>query len=363
MGKYEVSLTPEYVKSWGVAEAIRELMQNALDAKTQGYPMSWEYDESEETLIIESKGAKLEASSLLLGATTKSNSATTVGQFGEGYKIAALSLLRSGLSLVITNGLTGEVWTPRFVKSRRYGCDVLTFFTEKSLFKRRGSLAFEVRGLSKEMFEDIRHVCLELDNKEHLVIATSPIGRVLEGNGDVYVGGLLVCNYEPYKYSYDFAPGTLVLDRDRKLASSFDLEWLASKMWASTNEKSIVLGLIAQGASDVRYLSHHISSGSLEMNLKAWQMFVKTYGSNAVPVSSQEEMYRLANSKYKPVLVNDIYKTFLDGSGKFSNLDLEEEEPISTRLRTWYDALKTPLTSSESSDFLELLAELADSGN
>ena len=54
------------------------------------------YDEQENILQLSNSGSTLEINTLLLGCSTKSNNADTVGQFGEGYKIAALVLNRLG---------------------------------------------------------------------------------------------------------------------------------------------------------------------------------------------------------------------------------------------------------------------------
>ena len=39
----ELTLNPEYVRDWDNWEAIRELLQNALDADDKGYPISISY--------------------------------------------------------------------------------------------------------------------------------------------------------------------------------------------------------------------------------------------------------------------------------------------------------------------------------
>ena len=62
MKTIELSLSPKYVSGWGVEEAVREILQNAIDQKADGAEVSVSYDR--ETL---SDGARLKTSTLLDG--------------------------------------------------------------------------------------------------------------------------------------------------------------------------------------------------------------------------------------------------------------------------------------------------------
>ena len=83
MKEYELTISPNYVSNWGVREAIRELLQNAVDANICGYSKIIEYDNNIQTLKIKNEGAKLPASSLILGCSSKGNNDNLTGQFGE----------------------------------------------------------------------------------------------------------------------------------------------------------------------------------------------------------------------------------------------------------------------------------------
>ncbi len=87
---YELSLSKQYVSHWGMADGVRELLQNALDSES---PFEWEFKDG--SLFLHSRYSKLEPRTLLLGQTSKAEDTTAIGSFGEGYKIAMLVLTRA----------------------------------------------------------------------------------------------------------------------------------------------------------------------------------------------------------------------------------------------------------------------------
>src|SRR5699024_2315989 len=223
--------------------------------------MFFEYDEENETLRIGNKTSVLDVRTLLLGETTKKDNDNLIGQFGEGYKVATLVLAREGSNVVFYNYGNKEVWKPRFVNSRRYGAEVLTFFIEKKKFWEsvpNNNLVIEIDNITKEQYEKIKESNLHLQEVEK-VREVKGKGRILEDEhlrGKVFVNGLFVCDYKDYKYGYDFEPSELELDRDRKLVSDFDLRWLASQMWNRVDGLvDEYVDMVESGAADTEYVS------------------------------------------------------------------------------------------------------------
>ena len=95
-------ITLEYRKHWKEWEAIRELIQNALDSDKQ----TTRIYKQDGNLIIEDKGKGLQVKHLLLGISEKQDKENTRGQFGEGLKIALIVLKRLGYDVeIISNNL------------------------------------------------------------------------------------------------------------------------------------------------------------------------------------------------------------------------------------------------------------------
>ena len=151
--KFVLSLSPDYVSHWGFWEAVRELLQNAIDQK-QVNPESeivFTHDEDLKVLTIGSTNSVLTRQSLLLGVTTKTNNRNAIGQFGEGYKLAMLVLARLFLDVEIHNG--DEIWRPAFEFNDQYGANVLTVSIEPAPYDLQG-VAFRIGGVPRSLDDD-----------------------------------------------------------------------------------------------------------------------------------------------------------------------------------------------------------------
>lgn len=359
MSKIELTLAPTYVPNWTYVDAIRELFQNALDQEAQNpeNKASWEYHDDTHELVISNAKSKLEAASLLLGQTSKAGDKSTIGQFGEGYKIATLVLLREGKNVVFYNYGIKEIWRPRFVKSRRFGTSILTFFTEKKPIWERvpsADLEIVIEGITpEEYYEEIVPSNLHL-RTDYKVLEETEYGNVIDLPGKVFVNGLFVCDYEPYTYGYDFKPENIRLDRDRKMVSDFDLRWMASKMWSTCKDTDKVLEMIVDGKADVAFLDS-VSYTSSWRDLAAAK-FKSVYGPEAIPVTSQEELDKVPTG-YKGVVVSESYSSLVRGSSSFVMPAPDDHSPVDD-LQDWYDSIKHKLDSDEQEQFEAIMDDL-----
>lgn len=105
INSYELTLTPNYVSDWNFNDALRELIQNGTDQEVLDSDNEFQIDYSpkEKVLRLKNRKSVLKINTLLLGRSSKANNEDTVGQFGEGYKIAALVLNRLGKTFTIYN--------------------------------------------------------------------------------------------------------------------------------------------------------------------------------------------------------------------------------------------------------------------
>lgn len=367
MSKYELSLSRDYVPDWGVVDAVRELFQNALDQQTtiEGNEMFFDYDESCGTLKIGNKHSVLNPATLLLGSSSKRNDDDTIGQFGEGYKIATLVLTRMGKRVIFYNYGRREVWRPRFVKSRRYGADILTFFTDKKYVWNKvpdNNLTITVENVTPEEYAEILESNLHLNPPEEVL--KTEFGRVLLDKnqvGRVYVNGLFICTYASYHCGYDFNPKEIELDRDRKLVSDFNLQWLASKMWSVCNSKELIekaAYLASIDAADVKFIGS-VSGYSSENVIgkvadTAYSRFLREHGTNAVPIFQTDDMATLS-SNYKPIIVTESYYSLLKRSSSYVPPMIVKAPSLKECVQFWLEQWQDELPEDAQKELEDIL--------
>lgn len=271
---YQLSLTKDYAPHWDLVKAVKELLQNAIDS-TAEFQYSFEQNDSDEgltNLTVTSIGVTLPPSSLLLGASTKQEDPSSIGKYGEGYKLALLVLTRLGFPVTVYNG--ERVWTPCFEPSKKYGCDVLSIREQT----RKGSpdnLTFSINGLSEVNVKQIRNACLQMQTGIEIGIFTAvPHGRILHNEahkGHLYVNGLFVQKAEDLKFGYDIKPEYLKLDRDRQAVADFDLLWVTKEMWFAQPDAERTSELILQDVYDLKYAQYNVPVKVVEATAKAFK--------------------------------------------------------------------------------------------
>jgi hypothetical protein len=222
MKKYELSLSRNYVSSWGIEEAIRELLQNAKDS--DGVE-NINIDEANGVITIANKNTSIPSSTLLLGNTSKKDDLNKIGQFGEGYKLAILVLLRDGKGITIHNG--NKIWEPSFEYSETFECEVLCINEQDGS---GNDLIFEISNFNNLEIENLKNEFLGLNNQEYNSITTS-YGEILtdaDYKGKIFVDGLPVYQDKNFEYGYNFKPCYVSLDRDRKSINIYELKRLTA---------------------------------------------------------------------------------------------------------------------------------------
>lgn len=313
--KYELTIDTNYVSDWNIAQAVRELFQNSVDSEVQnpGNTSYWKYDENTQKLYIGNKYSVLNVETLLLGVSTKTDDNTTIGQFGEGYKIATVVLLRTNHPITFYNYGAKEVWTTKLVKSRRFnGRLVPTFYVDKKYPWQKvpdNNLTIVVENITSEDYKLICDYILSLHTDIGDTIDCGRFGTILlnpELQGKVFVSGLYVCTNERLNYGYNIKPVFLQLDRDRKTVDNFNLLWTTSRMWVENQERAEFIEMLygEDTPPDISYIGSLCNTNSIDPTVL--DKFLNTYGPDAIPVTSQEDYDLVLSMGGHPVFVNKV---------------------------------------------------------
>lgn len=349
MKTYELPLAQGYVRQWGVAEAVRELIQNAIDS-----PAEFQWSFGEASFSVFSCGVRLSASDLVLGNTSKADSDDKIGSFGEGFKIALLVLTRLGFTVDVLNG--DVLWTTKFGHSTTWDSEVL-LITEHANTTGNHGLEFRIGGLTAEDIDAVKATCLLMQDPMPCAVETS-LGRILPARpGKLYVGGLYVADTK-LEFGYDIKPHHIKLERDRKTVDGFDLDWLAKSMWFETRRWDDVARLVERDCPDLRLVEYNAP----ELVKEACYALFKSKHPNAVVASSQKELDDyIERGLTNVVIVNSGYHAAISASDSYkqaAGAAIRVQSPAEA-LTEWYATNKARSNRVRSVSFKALLARSA----
>lgn len=326
-----LSLSRNYVAHWSWKEAIRELIQNALDC--DDHRITTYFDGS---LVIATGDGAISRTALLLGESGKKDG-DKIGHFGEGLKLALLILAREEYNVTVKSGK--DIWIPSLKFSEQFQTECLHIGIETDESAPESEVVIKVTGLDREQLEFVDNMYIHQSLNE-LAVVQHEGNRVYEpkdlmGDGfepdhdeavpKVFVGGLYVCDLpEGYHYSYDLRPNRITLDRDRRTVGDWDMAWEVSRLLTEAGRADLLVKLSEMDADDVKgYTETHrsyssygsssrVDSQNFDQRLKelASQSFLDRNGPKAIPVNMNMEqgkrrLYNLAITRagYHPVLI------------------------------------------------------------
>jgi len=296
-------MTLDYVPEWGPWEVVRELASNALDADP-GFTMGLNDDGA---LVVKSQGGHLAVRHLLFGVSQKEN-AQAVGQFGEGLKLALLTLTRRGLTAHIYSG-GRHLWNE---PAELEGEQVFKIAWKDNV-QDNGQTVIGIPGWTDETFEE--HFVRPGDPR---IIHTDPFGRSIleEATPNIYVKGVWVQRGGSYGTSYTFGYNLsdVSMNRDRGVVDAWQANKEIGKIWASvTNEELLerFWKAVKDGQGEKDCQVHGLSLAN-KPGMK--QAFQAVYGADAV-VKTDDAMAREAEYRGAQVLSRAVV-----GGGTLANL-------------------------------------------
>ena len=191
------AISPEYIRDWNISMAIRELLQNLLDTKREfGASGAARYNKKQGIAELRDDGPGLELRHLALGISEKG--AGSVGQFGEGLKLALLLFARENRFIEVRS--KNYRLTP-LIKESEFGTETLFFGVEELGSYVQGTI-IRFRCSQKELNEGKSYFPTEFKVSSEYRVSWVLKDKISLPGGRVFVNGSMVTTLENALFSY-----------------------------------------------------------------------------------------------------------------------------------------------------------------
>ena len=312
----ELSVSPDYA-DWGLWEALRELIQNYLDAGGIGREI--EYNPSDGVITMVNVGARMSRSALVLGCTDKRNDNSVRGQWGEGMKIAWATLARLDRNVYVWTGT--EMWAPSIAASTTFGDTNVLRVAARKMHKANDEIVVEIHYITPGEWEMVRSRILDLQELKPRTFIGGQNGRLLlspEFKGELFVKGIYVSDL-PGKWMWGYDLSSVELDRDRKIASPLSLEpeicrLIRDLTAGGSMQANTIMGLLADETVKEGELFadwwNDQNSGLFHRKVSA--AFESKHGATAVPVSDDADAVNAENHGMKAVVTTKALRSVIE---------------------------------------------------
>ena len=215
----EYPVSTKYRENWGEWEAIREIVQNAMDTGTK---VVKRYDADKGTLIVKDSGEGFALKNLLIGEGDKDGK-SSIGKFHEGMKFALLVCARDNIKVKIQTNNT--VIVPRLTKMFEQEVLAIDYWEAKDSIK---GTKVVMKGIKNDYSDRFLTTSLKAGMKDKVLI---------DKPGELYVKGIYV------KKMKSLCGYNLVMDRENPMSGDVDTEKVQSK-----------LVNVIQSSNDMKYM-------------------------------------------------------------------------------------------------------------
>lgn len=281
-----LNLAPTYVPNWGAWEVARELACNAIDADPEGMRIE---AEGSDTITISTNTVPELAELLIVGHGTKRPGGPTIGQFGEGAKMAALAATRAGGTIVLrTPGSTIE-----FLFRKVMGTDTL----HAKVTKEQNGEGFT----ASVVMQDVARAL------EGRILPACPIGPMPRSEPEgmrVYIQGVYITTMKGTAiWDWNISGEGVTLNRDRATVSEFEVGWAIGK-WLRDNATVDIARQLLCHAETIEADAcgdYHVDN---QLKESLAQAFEDKHGDRAVVAMGGEVDQVAARKGYTPVVVD-----------------------------------------------------------
>lgn len=336
-----LNLSDRYVPQWGVWEVAREIICNARD--------EGEYDTETpdaNTLIVTSNSSPPLSVLTVIGAGTKCNDGKTIGQFGEGFKLAALTVCRMGGTMVVET----KHYRAEFFLKDVDGFKVLHVRSNTwNSTTNKCIVTINLNGIGLEHHGKF----LTRDPLSNNFHSTFMIPRDSIKPPRIYIKGVFVNSLNNEASIADWNLGTATLNRDRSMVDAYSCQYaIATYFNFYLTPETFMLLLRNPTCFELKSLYTYCTSLSDRLKCMIWETLQKQHGENMVIASNNDRAnYKARAAGKKPVVTPDYIAHILKGTGAYADdfrggdLDVEivsDNRPELRELSTILDILDAP---------------------
>ena len=222
-------ISPAYIDHWDLAQGIKELVSNCSDSVNRNRELMEFFtsnnDDGTIDLTIGNKvvDGKLEPKHLVLGVSENRNKENAIGQFGEGMKLAFITLLRNGIETQVEND--DERWEVVLAYDETFGTDLPHIHITDD--EPTGHVRFHMKGLDKQtvinvmsmVWEFLPEGVFQLEGED---ITIRYLEEADEDFAGLFVGGIFMGELHP-RFAINTSPIDIPVNRDRKLPDDLDV--------------------------------------------------------------------------------------------------------------------------------------------
>lgn len=321
----DTGISANHAKTWTVGQAVRELVQNWLDVKSQfnctGHIV---YDNVNQMASFKDGGPGMQMKHLAFGESDKVEG--SIGQFGEGLKSAMIVLARNGRKLELrTNGM---LILPAITMSKTFGTETLHFKVmpmAARLISRWTGTSIRVAITKEELDEGKFYFSAFKVRNNGTAFNWVEKDKISLPGGSIYANGSAIGHISNAEFSYhlDGAVAQSAVNRDRNSVDMTIVEPAVAKMVARTHSLKVTAAVLRS-----MMLNTGTFESKLELNNYVWEgklwrrTWTKLVGTKSVLASDSGSNHQAEYRGYDVVSMDYNATRFFNGIGVKTSEDL-----------------------------------------
>lgn len=287
-------ITDNYIDSWEDLNAIKELISNGIDTKTE---VTVDYLGGKRA-VIEDRGEGFQKKDLLIGTSSKSKDGEAIGVFGEGLKMACLVLAKD--NRVVEIETVGFTVNAHLEKDEEFDSNVLVLEFRKNDRTVGTKITFET---AKANIEKAKRQFLYFNPKYKPLDENIP--TILTPGGKLYINGVEIQDiHSIYSYNFTGEYGKSILNRDRTNAYEDRLNRMVTETIGKTSDENIIKSILKCKTSAIEMeLGNYYYDIEGKWKRK-WKKVAMSVFENSCLPNSNSEINLVAKDKGYKVLIN-----------------------------------------------------------